>query len=647
MVFEDPRAPRLSPRLAALVARFEALGGVVTRRDAISILASCELELGDVAPFVEESAHGYARRRIARTDVFEMLVMTWRPGQGSVPHDHAKSLCALRVIQGRLHETRFTSAMDGLVEASSSGDASETEVLVDTSEHIHGLRNAPDAKETLVTLHVYSPPLPELRRYAPRPDGSALASVFMRSRLPGAPTIAIVGGGFSGAMVATQLLSRAAVERVPMHLVAIDRQASFAEGPAYRTADTRHLLNVPAGNMSAFAERPADFFDWARVRDPRVTAGDFLPRKLYAEYLRARFLEAAARASELSSAEVRRDEVAAITRTRSGRYRLELSGGTLDADVVVLATGHRQPDDPLARVWTGPRSRYVEDPWSSLALTAVRPDETVLLLGSGLTAVDAFLSLSRQPRRAPVLAVSRRGLTPATHAEVRLAPLDPGPWLEPLLSREGGPSARALLRAVREAAGRAQDWRPVVDGLRPHTARIWQSMSLAEASRFVRHARPFWEVRRHRMAPEIGHTLGEAIAAGSFRAMSGRVRRAEADHDGVSLELALRGEASTREVRAHWVVNCTGPGTGPDLVPVVRSLVEAGLLELDRLGLGVRTGRDGRALLAERESEDLLVLGTLRKPELWESTAVPELRVQAERTAEIAIERVRGRGALT
>jgi uncharacterized NAD(P)/FAD-binding protein YdhS len=79
----------------------------------------------------------------------------------------------------------------------------------------------------------------------------------------------------------------------------------------------------------------------------------------------------------------------------------------------------------------------------------------------------------------------------------------------------------------------------------------------------------------------------------------------------------------------------------------VRSLVEAGLLELDRLGLGVRTGRDGRALLAERESEDLLVLGTLRKPELWESTAVPELRVQAERTAEIAIERVRGRGALT
>lgn len=631
MLPNDSPAPPLPPRLAAVVARFDALGGAVTRRDAISILASCELELEDVAPFAEESSHGYARRRIARTDAFEMLVMTWRPGQGSVPHDHAKSLCALRVVRGRVHETRFTPAADGLVDAGSSGDASETEVLVDTSEHIHGLRNAPDALESLVTLHVYSPPLPELRRYAPRPDGSALASVFTRARQAGAPTVAVVGGGFSGTMVAAQLLARATDAGQPLHLVVVDRQASFAEGPAYRTADPRHLLNVPASHMSAFPDRPADFFDWARARDPRVSAGDFLPRKLYAEYVRARFLEQASRAGELLSAEVRRDEVAAITRMRSGRYRLELSGGTLDADVVVLATGHRQPDDPLARVWSGPRSRYVEDPWSSLALTAVRPDETVLVLGSWLTAVDAFLSLSRLPRRAPVLAVSRRGLSPARHADTRLAPIDPSPWLEPLLARDGGPTTRELVRALRDAASRAEDWRPVVDGLRPHTARIWQSLSPAEASRFVRHARPFWEVRRHRMAPEIGRVVDEAIASGSFRSVAGRVRRAEADHEGVTIELAIRGERAPRTVRAQWVVNCTGPGTGPDLVPVVRSLVDAGLLELDALGLGVRTGRDGRALAGGRESEDLLVIGTLRKPELWESTAVPAICARSPR----------------
>ncbi len=631
----------LTPRLADVLARFVALGPTVTRRDAISILASCDIELADVAGFVDASPHAYTRRRIARTDAFEMLVMTWKPGQGSVPHDHAKSLCALRVVSGRLEETRFTPATDGLVDMSADGEASETEVIADTSEHIHGLRNPPGAKETLVTLHVYAPPLPELRRYAPRPDGSALASVFTRSRPASSPTVAIVGGGFSGTMVATQLLARASMQRLPLHLVLIDRQASFAEGPAYRTAESRHLLNVPAGNMSAFPDRPADFYDWARARDPRVEASSFLPRKLFAEYVRSRFLECASRASDVVSAEVRRDEVAAITRTRGGRYRLEVSGGTLDADVVVLATGHRQPDDPLARVWSGPRARYVEDPWSSLALTAIRPDETVLVLGSGLTAVDVLLSVTRQQRTAPVIAVSRRGLAPERHANNRRAPIDPSPWLEPLLATSGGPSVRALIRALRKAARAAEDWRPVIDGMRPHTSRVWRSFSEKEASRFVRHARPFWEVRRHRLAPEIGRVVDEATESDTFRSIAGRVRRADADTEGVTVEICERGARTTRTVRAEWVVNCTGPGTGPNLMPVVKSLVDGGHLELDPLGLGVLTGRDGRASVQGRENYDLLVIGTLRKPELWESTAVPELRAQAERTAQVVIDRIR------
>ncbi|MBX3271351.1 MAG: FAD/NAD(P)-binding protein [Sandaracinaceae bacterium] len=641
---EDSPSPSLSPRLAQIVRRFSALGDHVTRRDAISILASCELELSDIERFVEESSHGYARRRVARTDAFEMLVMTWKPGQGSVPHDHARSLCALRIVSGRVRETRYAPARDGLVDASSAGDATETEVLVDTSEHIHALRNLEDAPSTLVTLHVYAPPLPELRRYTARPEGSSLESVFARPRAPAAPTVAIVGGGFSGTMVAAHLIERATAEGLPLCVVLVDRQASLAEGPAYRTPDPRHLLNVPASNMSAWPDRPSDFYDWARERDPRVEPTSFLPRKLYGEYVRSRFLEAAARAGERVSAEVRRDEVAAIKRTRSERQRLELSGGTLDADVVVLATGHRQPDDPLARVWRGSRARYVEDPWSSLALTAIRPDETVLVLGTGLTAVDALLSIARQPRSAPVLAVSRRGLAPERHAETPRAPIDPTPWLEPLLAAPGGATTRALVRAVRHAAARTEDWRPVVDGLRPYTTRIWRSLSPAEASRFVRHARPFWEVRRHRMAPEIGRFVDEAVASGVFRAVAGRVRRAEADDDGVTVELGVRGETGSRIVRAHWVVNCTGPGSGPCLVPVVRSLVDGGLLEPDALGLGVRTSDEGRALAGGREADDLFIVGTLRKPDLWESTAVPELRRQAARTAQLVLERAGGRG---
>ena len=624
-------------RLRDLVTRFEALGPEVSRRAAISLLASAELHYDDVSPFVEESPHGYARRRIARTEAFEMLVMTWRPGQGSVPHDHAGSLCALRILRGRLHETRYAPAIDGLVDEVTAGDASETEVLVDASEHIHGLRNEVDARETLVTLHVYAPPLPELRRYALRAPDAPMAAVFRRSRAQGARTIAVIGGGFCGTMTTAHLLAHASAARVPLHVVLVDRQATFAEGPAYRTADGRHLLNVPASNMSAWPDKPTDFFDWAHARDARVTPTEFLPRRLYGEYVRTQFLEAAQRASAQVSAEVRRDDVSAVTRTQHHKWRLELSSGTLDADAVVLATGHRQPDDPLSRSWSGSRTRLVEDPWASLALSAIRADESVLLMGTGLTAVDVLLTLSKQPRTAPVIAVSRRGLAPEAHADVKSAPLDPREWLEPLLSQPGGPTAYALVRGLRGAAEAAGDWRAVVDGLRPYTVRLWQSLSPVEASRFVRHARPMWEVRRHRMAPSIARTIEGLRASGTLRLSAGRLIAARADDTGVSVDVRPRGACELETHRVQWVVNCTGPGSGPNLVPVVRSLVEGGHVEVDALGLGLRTGRDGRVLSQGRLRDDLIVAGTLRKPELWESTAVPELRQQAKQAATAAL----------
>jgi len=630
---QDPvAAAPLRPALAALVRDLDRAGPVLSRRDALALLGRAELTIDDVRPFVRESPHGYARVRVARTDAYELLVMTWRAGQGSIAHDHAGSICALRVIQGRVNEDHFRSCADGLVEKTQGTVLAEGEVIVDRSADIHALTNDATSAETLVTLHLYAPPLPELRRYAPR-SRPGPARAYLEARELGAPIVGIVGGGFSGTLVASHLVREASRRGKPVHVALLDPQATFGEGAAYRTPDPHHLLNVPAAGMSALPDRPDDFLAWSRRRDPEVAPYDFLPRKRYGEYLRDTLLDAADAAPPGVTLEFQRVLVDAVRR-EDARWTV-MGGGrrVLSADVLVLATGHRPPADPLAGRWTGSRAHFVEDPWATLVLSAIRPDETVVLLGTGLTAVDVVLSITKSPRSAPIYAVSRRGLLPAGHAPLPVVREDPSPWLAPLLAR--GPTARTLLAAVRAAARRTQlaggDWRSVIDGLRPHTTPIWQSLGEREARRFLRHVRPHWEVHRHRMAPSIAAQIEGLQATSVLRPRAARFVRADATSAEVRLEIQPRGGSTTTVLRADWVVNCTGPGSGPDSVlsPALRSLVDAAHLELDPFGLGVLTDELGRARARGVVRSDLLVVGTLRKAQLWESTAVPELRAQA------------------
>ncbi|WP_169791698.1 FAD/NAD(P)-binding protein [Sandaracinus amylolyticus] len=625
-------------RLRELIARFEALGAQVRREDAMALLAGAELEWDDVAPFVSPGEHGYTRRRIARTDAFEMLVMTWRPGQRSAPHDHAGSLCALRVMRGGVHETRYAPAPDGLVDPCARGELREGEVAVDTTTEVHALSNDASDGSLLVTLHVYAPPLPELRRFAARPSEARALPIFSRRRAARAPVVALIGGGFSGTLAAAHLVRLASQSDRALHVVIVDRQAAFGEGAAYRTADGRHLLNVPASNMSAWPDRREHFLAWARRRDPAVAPTDFLPRRLYGEYVRDTFFEVAAESAQDVTAEIVRAEVHDVRRD-ADRWRLELDGGApIDADAIVVATGHRPPECPIGDRWSGSRSRYIEDPWASLALSAIAPDEPVVLLGTGLTAIDVLLTITRSLREAPVVAISRRGLAPASHASVPVRAIDPSEWLDPLIDR--GPTARTLVRELRAAIARADDWRAVIDGLRPHTARTWRALPEREAARLLRHARAYWEVRRHRVAPPVAAILHELESRGVFRTLAGRVLAARADDEGVTLDVRARGAVDPHSLRTAWIVNCTGPGSGARLAgaPGLGALIRAEHLELDGLGLGVRTDEHGRAREGDRARGDLVVIGTLRKPDLWESTAVPELREQARDAARVLLE---------
>ena len=450
-----------------------------------------------------------------------------------------------------------------------------------------------------------------------------------------ASTIAIIGAGAAGILSAVNLLGRRAAARI----VLLEGRARFGPGVAYSTQDDRHLLNVPAGKMSAYVDAPDHFVDWLVTSGRRgeSSPGAFVPRRLYADYLNETLAQVAAEASEEVSFERMWGEATAIVETSDG-YRVDLADWrSIEAIGVVLAIG----PPPSGLAWPGAvrrfgGGRYLADPWEPGALDVVQRG-SALLVGTGLTMVDVALVLAR--RGVELHAVSRHGLVPLAHSDAPSAPVPAN------LSRPS--DLRELVRVVRHAAAEAEDaggdWRAVVDGLRPVTQTAWQELSVSDQARFLRHVRRHWDAHRHRLAPEVGAELTDWLEQGQLHVRAATVLSVTELDAGLRVQLRERVTGQETILDVDHIVNCTGPGvvTGTGGQPLVRSLVEHRLAVLDPHDLGVLTAPDG-ALLGENGSEQraLFALGALRRGMLWESTAIPELRAQAALLADSLHERL-------
>ena len=457
--------------------------------------------------------------------------------------------------------------------------------------------------------------------------------------MTGKRTIAIVGAGFCGTAVAVNLL-RAAPSSVGRILL-VERVERQIGGVAYSTSSGSHTLNVPAGRMSAFEDDPDDFLRFVRASDPSLTGGSFVPRRAYGEYLATR-LDEARRDSSLPLTRVA-GEVVAIAEDASAATLTLADGRVLSVDRVVLAIGNFPPADPPVdggdEVYA--TLRYARDPWSPDALELDR-SEDVLLLGTGLTMCDVALALRDLDHAGRIHAVSRRGLLPQPHRVSTVppphldAPADLTEWPDTAVGM-----LRALRREVRDRAADAVDWREVVTSVRADTPALWQRLDVAERRRFLERLRPYWETHRHRSSPETAFAVESMVASGALEVIAGRIERLAEEADVVVATVRRRGARGVEELRVGKVINCTGPDT--DLARVNDSLVQqlrrAGLIRPDELGLGLDTDESGRLLDAGgRPSERLLLVGPLRKGRLWENTAVPELRVESQRLAEVLAE---------
>jgi uncharacterized NAD(P)/FAD-binding protein YdhS len=450
--------------------------------------------------------------------------------------------------------------------------------------------------------------------------------------------VAIIGAGFCGSMVAVNLL-RKAKQHVDVAL--IERSGSFARGLAYGTTDRSHLLNVPAAKMGAFPDDHEHFYRWACANPEElqrqgvhaVEPHSFLPRVVYGKYLAGLLDQANGAHGSLRRITAEAIDVAPQA---NGRLRVNLRNApALIAQHVVLAIGNFPPGDPKLRDQRFHRfERYLENPWSEQTRKKLAKPGDVLILGSGLTALDLLLSLAPLKSQGTIHVLSRRGLFPRPHriVEPYSSFLD-----EKSLPKTAREACRLIRLQVEQAEARGIDWRAVIDSIRPYSQQIWRQWAIEERRRFLRHLKAFWEPHRHRAAPEVLELKSQLEKAGRLQCHRGRISSISPETDSLSVQFRDSNAHKEKELRVGYVVNCTGPECNYHKLkdPLVVQLFSRGIIVPDSLFLGLDVDLGGAILNLQGERvTHLHTLGSPQKGILFETTAVPELRVQAAKLAD-------------
>jgi uncharacterized NAD(P)/FAD-binding protein YdhS len=442
--------------------------------------------------------------------------------------------------------------------------------------------------------------------------------------------VVIVGGGFSGTMVAVHLARAQSGLRIAL----VERGRSTGRGLAYGTTDPAHLLNVPAGDMGAFPNDIGHFYRWlqthpehlAAVGIREVRSDSFVPRMVFGDYIQDLLRQARALAGTL---DIIHDEILDLKRTDNDQFELVAkSGCALKASHVVLALGNFPPASPEQNVF-GNRDWFFNQPYETDVCNKLAEPGDVMIIGTGLTSLDVLLSLDKIKREGKIHLLSRRGLFPQSHKRF-------APYPAFLDARNLPVTARLLFRRVarelRRASAHGVDWRPVLDALRPLNQSIWTSLPPIERRRFLRHLQPLWDTHRHRCAPEVMAVKNRLEAEGRLVCHRGQIQGFRRTWKNVEVTCRLRGTNETKKLCVRYVLSCTGPQADYRKLkdPLVRRLLARDLFAPDPLRMGANTAPGGRVCDEGGEViQGLYTLGSLQKGRLYESIAVPELRCQA------------------
>lgn len=435
--------------------------------------------------------------------------------------------------------------------------------------------------------------------------------------------IVIIGGGFAGTMVAINLIRAGIKDKITI----IDRHGDFGRGIAYQVAGKELLLNVPAARMSPLPQEPETLLKWISSNRDRLDAiksfgpESFIPRTIYGDFIQDLFKQTLEQ-NPLSKVE---QIVGVVENVERIDEHWIVCGpfGKRRCRHVVLALGN-PPSSAPRELSSLPADRVIH-PWRGFALGRLELGENVICMGSGLTAVDVVVTLFERGFNGSIDLFSRHGLLPLSHHQ---SPLQPA--TEPINIKSG--RLRSLFRQVRvqcqKVLANGEPWQPTFDTLRPKIQSLWQSLHQTEQRRFLRHLTTYWDIHRHRIAPELGEKIKTLKQQGRIRIWPGTLKNAAFSNSGVRCILRKRGSTQPLELLGSHLFLCTGPSRGVAgwQTPWISTLINSEFLEADSLGVGFRPTEKGSNL-------GLVVIGTALRGFLWESTAVREISEQAQEVA--------------
>lgn len=342
-------------------------------------------------------------------------------------------------------------------------------------------------------------------------------------------SLVVIGGGASAALLLVHLARHRNKSRLA-RVAVYDRESRFARGIAYSTTNPLHLLNVRANNMSAFPDDPQHLVRWLEEKNYTYRATDFIPRMIYARYLEELWNEAL---SDLRQAGV-------AVALKAEEYQKN------DApDITVIASGNAHPYAPAGAENLSVRDGYHANPWN-IDYASVKGD--VIIAGTGLSMVDTVMALQGAGFEGGITAVSRKGLLPAAH----VSPASYSCFLGAPYPEKAYEILRQIRLHVRKAGEEAMPWQAVIDSLRPVTNEIWLSLTEAQR-RKVRRLMPFWNIHRHRMAPEAARVIRQLMNEGKLVIVKDDIQR---------VEKGIKVHGRKKSYSADVLVNCLG--YGPD-----------------------------------------------------------------------------------
>lgn len=434
----------------------------------------------------------------------------------------------------------------------------------------------------------------------------------------------IIGGGATGTLLAVNLIKNAGSQSITVNIV--EKNSFLGRGVAYSTQNPAHLLNVPANKMGAFPDDTEGFYKWLTAKSYDYFSNDFVPRKIYGEYLQSVFDETLENSPENVSVNFFVDEAVDISLANQQAKISLKSGEEIVSDRVVLAFGNFLPA-PLRlpnQEYTA-AEKYFGNPWCESLSAKLASKDDLLIIGTGLTMVDTVLTLLNLNHQGKIFAISTHGWLPALH-ELGFVYSS---FADELKDKR---KVSELFKIVRQHSENAEaqksNWRGVIDSLRPATQEIWLTLPDEEKRRFMRHLRRIWDVSRHRMPGECGNILNRMQAEGKLEILRGRINQiAQIEHG--KFKISYTDKGLPKEIEVEAVINCTGSESdfGKINNPFIKNLLAKNYIQTDSLSLGIRALPNGKI------SENLYTIGTSLKGILWESTAMPEIRTQANKLA--------------